>query len=214
MNSRPLLLGHRGASRYAPENSIAAFDLALDHGCDGFEFDVRYTRDGRCVVRHDPLYRRRRIISHRFSELNLPCAEEIVRKYSSRAFLDVELKAPGDAGPILRGLLQAKANKYILSSFLPEVLQPIAAQNSDIRVGLICETAKQLRKWSALPIHAVLMNWRLAEKNVISEIHSARKQVFIWTVNKRREMERLSALAVDGIISDDTKLLVETIRRS
>lgn len=212
MNSRPLLLGHRGASKDAAENSIAAFDLALAHGCDGFEFDVRYTRDGRCVICHDPLYRRRRIVLRPFSELNLPCAEQVVRNYSGRAFLDIELKALGDARPILRSLVRAKANNFILSSFLPEVLRPIAAQDSEFPIGLICETTKQLRTWSAMPIHAVMMNWRLAEKNVIGEIHAARKRVFVWTVNNRREMERLSALAVDGIISDDTKLLVETIR--
>ncbi len=214
MNSRPLLLGHRGASKYAAENSIAAFDLALHHGCDGFEFDVRYTRDGRCVICHDPIYRRRRIVARSFSELNLPCAEEVVRKYSSSAFLDVELKAPGDAGPILRSIAQPKVNNFILSSFLPEVLRPIAASDSNIPLGLICETARQLRKWPEPSIDAVMMHWRLAERNVIGEIHSARKQVFVWTVNKRREMERLSALGVDGIISDDTKLLVETIRRT
>ncbi len=41
---KPLLLGHRGAKSYAPENTIEAFELALQHGCDGFEFDVRLTR--------------------------------------------------------------------------------------------------------------------------------------------------------------------------
>ncbi len=49
-----LLLGHRGARKYAPENTFAAFDLALTHGADGFEFDVRRTRDGANVIGHDP----------------------------------------------------------------------------------------------------------------------------------------------------------------
>ncbi len=59
--ARPLLLGHRGARRAAPENTLEAFDLALAHGCDGFEFDVRMTRDGRCVICHDPRLRGREI---------------------------------------------------------------------------------------------------------------------------------------------------------
>lgn len=212
MNSRPLLLGHRGARKYAAENSFAAFDLAIEHGCDGFEFDVRYTRDARCVICHDALYRRRRIVSRSFAELSLPDAEEVIQKYGSRAFLDIELKMPGDAGPILRALAEARAKHYIISSFLPEVLHRVAAENVDVPLGLICETFRQLRRWPKLPIGAVIMNWRLADKSLIDELHSARLQTFIWTVNSRREMERLRELGVDGIISDDTKLLVATIR--
>lgn len=212
MNSRPLLLGHRGARKYAAENSFAAFDLAIEHGCDGFEFDVRYTRDARCVICHDALYRRRRIVSRSFAELSLPDAEEVIQKYGSRAFLDIELKTPGDAGPILRALAEARAKHYIISSFLPEVLHRVAAENVDVPLGLICETFRQLRRWPTLPIGAVIMNWRLADKSLIDELHSARLQTFIWTVNSRREMERLRELGVDGIISDDTKLLVATIR--
>ena len=212
MNSRPLLLGHRGARKYAAENSASAFDLALEHGCDGFEFDVRYTRDARCVICHDALYRRRRIVHRTFAELNLPDAEEVIQKFGSCAFLDIELKSAGDAGPILRALARARLKNYIVSSFLPEVLLRIATEDANVPVGLICETLRQLRRWPKLPIRAVIMNWRLVEKSLIDELHSARLQVFIWTVNRRREMERLRDLGVDAIISDDTKLLVETIR--
>jgi glycerophosphoryl diester phosphodiesterase len=49
----PLIIGHRGASAYAPENTHAAFELALDDGADGIEFDVRLARDGVPVVIHD-----------------------------------------------------------------------------------------------------------------------------------------------------------------
>jgi glycerophosphoryl diester phosphodiesterase len=212
MNSRPLLLGHRGARKYAAENSLAAFDLALAHGCDGFEFDVRYTRDARCVICHDALYRRRRIVSRTFTELNLPDAEEVIAKYGSRAFLDIELKTPGDAGPILRALATARTKNYIISSFLPDVLHRVTAEDGDVPLGLICETFRQLRRWPELPIRAVMLNWRLAERNVIAELHSARMQVFVWTVNRRREMQRLRELGVDAIISDDTKLLVAMLK--
>jgi glycerophosphoryl diester phosphodiesterase len=97
MNARPLLLGHRGAPKYAPENSVAAFDLALRHGCDGFEFDVRYTRDGRCVICHDAHHRNRPIDACLSDELDLPSAEDVIRSYGTRAYLDIELKVSGDA---------------------------------------------------------------------------------------------------------------------
>ena len=62
-SSRPWLLGHRGLrlrgierliSNAPYENSLDAFEYALSQGCDGFEFDVRYTRDCRNVLWHDP----------------------------------------------------------------------------------------------------------------------------------------------------------------
>ncbi|HEX6184155.1 MAG TPA: glycerophosphodiester phosphodiesterase family protein [Pyrinomonadaceae bacterium] len=57
-DSAPLIIGHRGDSAHAPENTHAAFDLALDGGADGIEFDVRLARDGVPVVIHDATLRR------------------------------------------------------------------------------------------------------------------------------------------------------------
>src|SRR5258708_23577478 len=103
--NRPLLLGHRGASKYAPENTTAAFDLALAHGCDGFEFDVRFTADARLVVLHDPRLGRRSVARSTYAQLSeaaarrksgasapLPCLEDVLERYSERAFLNIELK--------------------------------------------------------------------------------------------------------------------------
>jgi glycerophosphoryl diester phosphodiesterase len=50
---RPLVFGHRGGSRLAPENTLAAFDRAVEEGADGLELDVRLSRDGDVVVCHD-----------------------------------------------------------------------------------------------------------------------------------------------------------------
>ncbi len=55
---KPLIIAHRGASAFAPENTIAAFQKALDAGADGIEFDVRLTKDGKPVVFHDRTLKR------------------------------------------------------------------------------------------------------------------------------------------------------------
>jgi glycerophosphoryl diester phosphodiesterase len=57
-NSQPLIIGHRGASALAPENTLAAFALAMDGGADGVELDVRLAQDGVPVVIHDATLRR------------------------------------------------------------------------------------------------------------------------------------------------------------
>ncbi|MGB6676485.1 MAG: glycerophosphodiester phosphodiesterase family protein, partial [Terriglobales bacterium] len=91
MSDLPLLLGHRGAraSTSVPENTPASFDLALEHGCHGFEFDVRLTLCGRFVVCHDPTVDGITISQATGNQLtHLPLLEDVVQSYSQRAFLD------------------------------------------------------------------------------------------------------------------------------
>lgn len=211
-SKRPLLLGHRGASKYAAENTLRAFDLALQHGCDGFEFDVRYTKDQQCVVCHDAVFRSKRICARRKDDLDLPSAESVIQDYASRAFLDIELKVAGDAGMILGSLAKSgPATRYIISSFKPDVLSSVASAAPAARLGLICESPRQFKRWTKMPITAVMIHFSLASPAVVDEILSAGRQVFVWTVNRAREMERLAALGVDGLISDDTRLLASTL---
>src|SRR4051794_314397 len=54
----PLIIAHRGASAWAPENTLAAFEMAMESGADGIELDVRLSRDGVPVVIHDATLRR------------------------------------------------------------------------------------------------------------------------------------------------------------
>src|SRR5882724_5935788 len=101
---RPLLLGHRGAraSVSVSENTLASFDLCLQHGCDGFEFDVRGTRDGVPVVGHDASFRGVGLSGVNAGDLApwqaqgfLPTLEKVLRRYSPLCFLDIEIKDAG-----------------------------------------------------------------------------------------------------------------------
>lgn len=207
------MLGHRGASKYAPENTVAAFNLALEHGCDGFEFDVRYTRDSHAVICHNPFYRRRRIEKHLLSEFKLPNADEVIRSFVGHAYLDIELKVAGQVQPILDVLNAADRNSFVVSSFLPDVLKAVHASGRDIPLGLICENVRQLRRWPSLPIREVMTQKKLATKTLVDELHSAGKRIFVWTVNRQKEMLRLAELGVDGLISDDTVLLARVFHK-
>src|SRR5262245_59420839 len=223
-SSRPLLLGHRGASKYAPENTIQAFDLALDHGCDGFEFDVRYSSDGRTVICHDPRLNRREIARTSYADLSLrsqrkqarisvgskalACLEDVIERYANSAFLDIELKV---AGELEHWLAALKANPprrgFVISSFLPELLQAIHEQDAGLPLGLIADTRAQLSRWRELPVSTLILHTQLVSPKVLNEAHEAGKKLYVWTVNRRQRMLSLAAMGVDGIISDDTRLL-------
>jgi glycerophosphoryl diester phosphodiesterase len=211
--NRPLLLGHRGAraSRHIPENTLPSFELCLQHGCDGFEFDVRRSADGQTVVCHDATTRGLKIAERAAKDLGLPTLEEVLRQFSARAFLDVELKVTGLEEQTLAALRAFPPEKgYVVSSFLPEVLSALRGLDGSIPLGLLCEKRSQLSS-SEVPVTWVIPRIDLIDRALIEELHAAGKRVMAWTVNRADEIRRLAEWGVDGIISDETEKLTQSI---
>ena len=125
----PILLGHRGARavRSVPENTIVSFDLALEHGCDGVEFDLRLTSCGRALVCHNAKVGKVTVARATARQLlHLPRLEDVLRHYGHRIFLDIELKVKGLESKVLEELRERPLNgNYVVSSFLPEVVMEI-----------------------------------------------------------------------------------------
>ena len=214
--SRPLLLGHRGA-RGIPsirENTIASFDRALADGCDGFEFDVRRTADGEALIWHDPESEGRHIEESVAEQLpHLERLEGILKRYGDSAFLDIELKVTG-LEEITVALLRTFPPRrgLVVSSFLPGVINAVHAQDSRIPLGLICERKIELSLWRELPVACVMAHSKLVTRLLCEDLKAAGKKLFVWTVNHSARMRQFRDLGVDGIISDKTKLLCQTLR--
>jgi glycerophosphoryl diester phosphodiesterase len=212
--TRPLLLGHRGAraDKTFPENTLPSFDLALAQGCDGFEFDVRLTADGQAVVCHDATTRGLEIAESSAQQLALPLLRDVLTRYQSTAFLDIELKVPG-LETIVADLLRqlAPARGFVVSSFLPEVLQTIHARDATLPLGLICETRTEFIRWAHLPVDYVIPHHKLLSQNLVAEMKAAGKKMLVWTVNASVDMKRFSKWGVDGVISDYPKRLVRAL---
>ncbi len=130
MNHDPLIIGHRGASAVAPENTLAAFARGLADGADGIEFDVRRSRDSVPVVIHDATLRRTGLVANAVGDLTaeelqhvnvgkwfyrtrpalkrehlderLPTLAQVLQQYSdSHALLYLEIKGEPDEGQSL-----------------------------------------------------------------------------------------------------------------
>ena len=217
MAIRPLLLGHRGAraEESIPENTLASFDLALAQGCDGFEFDVRLTADGQAVLCHNSTVRGLKIAESSAEKLGLPQFREVLTRYQSAAFVDIELKVPGleaITADLLRRL--APARGFVVSSFLPELLQAIHDLDRTIPLGLICETRAEFRRWPELPVEYVIPHHKLVDQSLIQGIKAASKKILVWTVNASADMKRLSEWGVNGIISDYPKRMARALGRN
>ena len=191
---------------------MPAFDLALRHGCDGFEFDVRLTRDRQALVCHDPRSQGADVSRSRRAQLpHLPTLGDVVSRYSQQVFLDIELKMPGLTEIVVDELRrQGRDRGFVISSFLPEVLIELRGRNPSIPLGIIFE--QQVPGWQELPIDDVMVDKSLITPTLVDQVHDAGKRLFAWTVNERATMLRFAQWGVDGIISDTTELLVRTLR--
>ena len=214
---QPLLLGHRGARHYAPENTLAAFDLALAHGCDGFEFDVRMSSDLHPIIVHDPHLRDVVIADFTADKIfaiqnTIPEMWQIFERYAATAYLNIELKVVGLEGRLAELLETYPPEKgYLVSSFLPEAIRAMHAVAPNVPLGYICRRKDLVKHWRKLPISHVILHHTLITPSFVAELRSENKKIFVWTVNKREDIAAMAAVGVDGIISDDTRLLCDVL---
>jgi glycerophosphoryl diester phosphodiesterase len=210
----PLVIAHRGASAYAPENTLPAFDLAFEMGADAIELDVRLSADRIAVVHHDRVVGRcardRRPISrtsHRkLLSGGLLTLEEVLHHLAGRMLFNLELKV--GARPLLHLMVEmirsrGLSNQVLVSSFNPMTLWRFRRIDADLPIGYLLDRrspgwlasiAKLLRpEFTLIHQHSPLLN-RL--------IRSRGKRIIVWTVNRKERIRHLLDLGVGGIITD------------
>lgn len=228
---RPLLLGHRGArpvsrvglgaggAHVPPENTLPCFEYALANGCDGFEFDVRITRDERPVICHNARLHGCNVAASSFERLSsrsgtqLACLEDVLQAFGDRAYLDIEVKVAGAEELMVRAIRHCRPpDGYLVSSFLPEVLCRLHELDPALPLGYLCDRSRNISLWRRLPIEVFLPHHKLITQTMVDQVHERELRVFTWTVNSATELRRLDEWGVDGLISDDPKLLSEIFR--
>ena len=212
---KPILLGHRGARAVCqiPENTLASFELCLQHGCDGFEFDVRRSADGQAVICHDRTIDGMEIANTASKTLPLPALEDVLRPFADRAFLDIELKVAGLEVQTVEALREQPPQKgCVVSSFLAEVLTAIHDLDPATPLGFLCETRDQLRAWRQAPAEWVIPQFALVDRQLVELVHAAGKKIMVWTVNRAEGMREFAEWGVDAMISDETELLIRSLR--
>ena len=195
---------------------MTAFDRALELGCDGFEFDVRRTADNREVIFHDAECSGRELAAVPYAQVHhLALLDEVLAHYAGRAFLDIELKAPGlELGTLASIARHRLETGFVVSSFFPDILRELHSRNPDVPLGFICDRESRLAHWSELPGEYVIPHFSLLRRELLNNLHDCGKKVMVWTVNNVDDMVRSAAWGVDGIISDHPSLLVRTVERS
>lgn len=218
-----LVLGHRGASQAAPENTPASFRLADEMGADGVELDVRRVADGRVVIAHDPLPD----AIAEIDRMGLPTFDEALDACGDRMLVNVEIKNwPTDAGfdptmamvtPVIESLRRrGPVARFLISSFSWDTLDACRAFDPQVATAYLCRGINS--KWigrCAAAGHSAVHPW---EPNVsealVSECHSAGLAVNTWTCNDPGRLVELASIGVDGVCTDVPDLALEAFGRS
>jgi glycerophosphoryl diester phosphodiesterase len=225
-SSRHLIerIGHRGAPREFPENTLPAFERAIALGADAIELDVHVTADGVPVVHHDPELRpnasqrsAHALATMTWSEVarvevapdvTVPSLEQVLAAVGDRATVYVELKGANAERATLEVIAAARTHCAV-HSFDHTAIARAAHWAPAIRRGILFDAYPHdvdaaMRDSSALDVWP---EWTLIDAPLVERVHARGGRVIAWTVNTRAAAEQLVRLGVDGLCGDDVRLL-------
>ena len=248
MSDNIIVTGHRGASHYAPENTIASVLKALELNADRIEIDIQRTKDSVIVLSHDIDIDRTtngkgKIIDLEYSEIlqydilyeegnahKIPTLEQVIQTIDGKSKLLIEIKEGNRYYPSIEKQVIDLLRKYdamewcIIHSFHDDILVEIRKYDPNIELhkiflGRIPFTNIIFSpKFSNLndPLYNSVSEfssmYSFTDKALIKKIHNKGKKINVWTVNDAKKAQKMIEKGVDGIITDDPKLIFRETR--
>jgi glycerophosphoryl diester phosphodiesterase len=232
-STAPRKVGHKGAAHLAPGNTLASFEAAVRAGVDMIEFDVLSERpdgSGRLLLAHDydALHAAQTPLTLREG------LEHLASDAYAGIELDVDVKLPGYGERVVRELReQGLIERSLVSSTYAEDLDAMRAIEPSLRVGWSVPRARRdytedrlmmlpalalltgYRAWlprrarAALRtgrFDAIMAHWRVVTTALVRAVAEGGGELYVWTVDDAALMDRLAAMGVDGIITNDPRL--------
>ncbi len=221
------IISHRGLcrrtarSRRRGENTLAAFEAGIEAlreiGCaPAIEFDVRRAADGRLIVLHDATLRRTtgmrgraaRWTSKELAELGIPLLTDVLDGFPGAEF-HIELKEEGLAREVKNVVVgRGLEGQAIVSSFLWRELTAVGpevrfALTSGLPTRRMVRAGVEMGAWAIHPAHS------RTTRLLVDAAHAAGLRVNAWTVNTKMAYRRMERLGVDGVFSDNPRLIAE-----
>ena len=228
-----LCIGHRGARGHAPENTLKSLLKALELGASWVEVDVYYV-DNHLIVIHDEKLERTtngkgHLANKSFSYLRsldagdgeiIPTLEEVFDFLWEKAGINIELKGPGTARPVMELLHERITSEwgidnFLISSFNHQNLYEARNLDSEIPIGLLLDGKSKNYQKTARDLKAcsVNQNFRYVNKTFIKDAHNIGLKVFVYTVNKPNDIKRMLVMGVDGIFTDYPDRVLKLIQQ-
>lgn len=218
------IIAHRGASYLANhENTIEAFQIALDIQSDCIELDIRQTLDKALIVFHDEEFNGIPVKTLTYKELNalaqgqgyqIPMLENVLTLCQKKSRLLIELKEAGYEKRVL-SLVNSifSYDEYSIQSFLDIVVRRIKKIDANVNTGLLVG-AKQadfstrfneyypVRRLNECHADFISANYFLATPDFILRMKHARIPFYVWTVNEPKSISHFLDAQADGIITN------------
>lgn len=222
LSHSPELIGHRGAPRERPENTLASFLRALDLGADAVELDVHATRDGVVVVHHDFIpradssaaaLRGRPIAELTAAELEafrvagepIPTLAAVLEAIGSRATVYVEIKGRDIEEPVMAMMQRVPSARHVaVHSFDHRAVVRARAFHPGIAAGILL-ASYLIDPAGALRAAGARDYWQegsMIDADLVDAVHAANGRVIAWTVNDPEHARRLASMGVDAICTD------------
>ena len=229
---RPLVLGHRGASARAGDNTLEAFRLAVEQGADGVELDVRFTSDESVVLSHDPTIAGFGVIAGRtFVELRaefpqVPTLDEAAAVLGD-VIINVEIKNdPSDpdfdpdhrmADHVASWITAGdRYGRCVVTSFNPDTMARVRFVDERIVTGQLldrtADLADDIPAAAAAGHSYVAVHKRLVRANPAKAVRLAAENdlgVVVWTVERHRALNKLREAGVAAVIANDPKAVLD-----
>ncbi|MFZ0431820.1 MAG: glycerophosphodiester phosphodiesterase family protein [Candidatus Acidiferrales bacterium] len=228
---RPIwVIAHRGASGYAPENTLAAYQRALEVGAGFIETDLHLTRDARFVAMHDATLDRTTNGHGAVSEFSLaelreldagmwfdrsfmgqriPTLEDILafaQKQDAIFYLELKFDTGMGMDSSLAGALRGvdNASRTVVISFDPRQVENVRKFDPGIMTGLLVEKSGGdcVQLAVALGARQVCPRSDLITPELIAQAHAADLRVATWTVDDEQEMKRVIGAGADGVMTN------------
>ncbi|PKM64729.1 MAG: hypothetical protein CVU96_01335 [Firmicutes bacterium HGW-Firmicutes-20] len=221
------ITSHRGYSYSYPENTIVAIQRAIEVYTDYVEVDIRVTQDNEFVLLHDDNLMRTtglnksvrslpletiqsldagKWLNSKFAGTSIPTLREALEFTKGKVGVNLDLKLTESQSyviPNLVALIDEFEMQYqvLLTSTCLSCLEKVKELNSNIQTGYITYriTPVLLNNPS---IDVISMKSSFVTQSIVSQVHNANKKILVWTVNSRSEIERMSRLGVNNIITD------------
>ena len=217
---RPLIYAHRGSSFDHPENTRAAFMAAISDGADGFECDLRLTKDNQVVIWHDSnmlrMANHKAVVAHTdYSEMKeiypdlmlLTELLEIASKYKKS--LALETKHPVPSGNEVENKIMELITPYknldiALLSFSWLAIEKVAKSETNIETVALVNAlnAPIMNRYSSAKSFAPDIEEIRNHPEIVAKYQSEGKRVFVWTVNDLVDLKLCAQLGVDVVITD------------
>jgi len=219
-----LKIAHRGAKGYEPENTLKAFQKALDLNADGIELDVHLSADGHIIVIHDETIdrttnRKGFVNTLSLTELKsfliedqyeIPTLNEVFDLTDKKCLINIELKGVGTSNKVVSLIEEYISDKnwnyehFIISSFDWNYLEEVRNLNPNIAIGVLTEENLDtaLAFAEKIKARAIHPDYHLLNMENVNQVQEKGFLVLPWTINVKEDIQKIKSFKVDGIISD------------